>query len=367
MRIKNPIILTSIFSIACYGDISVIEKEQSNEESCESLVWYWDADGDGYGGLNAVAACEAPEGYVESNDDCKDNDAEVYPNAPERCNQLDDDCDNQVDEDLGEFGAWYLDIDSDGFGDPDTEFFTCTPPENAVSNHDDCDDQNELIHPDATDDCNGVDDNCNGLIDDDSTMQMWFEDDDLDSYGNPDSSIQACAQPQGYVLNDEDCDDNNAQYTLICEPSEVLTTCSSTPYTATGTNSSYPELHVLSAYEPDNGTIFVHISRNTQMTVLLSSYEPVHWVVTIDSAAIVDKILINGYHSQTVTIPSGIPYEIRSYDQTGTNFGGSCGYSLPYNGGGCDTNNLLNGVQAYTGLSWSSFTGCYTASGFLLQ
>ena len=70
---------------------------------------------------------------------------------------------------------------------------------------------------------------------------------------------------------------------------------------------------------------------------------------------------------QTIVGASGIPVETRSYDQTGTNFGGSCGYSLPYNGGGCDTNQLLQGVTNYTGLDWTSFNGCYTVDQFIIK
>ena len=80
-----------------------------------------------------------------------------------------------------------------------------------------------------------------------------------------------------------------------------------------------------------------------------------------------DEVLVKGYHSQNITLPNGIPYEIRSYDQTVSNFGNWCGYSLPYNCGGCDTNIFLQGVQNHTGLGWTSFTGCYTAFEFLLQ
>ena len=81
----------------------------------------------------------------------------------------------------------------------------------------------------------------------------------------------------------------------------------------------------------------------------------------------IQQILLNGYHSQTIVGASGIPVETRSYDQTGTNFGGSCGYSLPYNGGGCDTNQLIQGVTNYTGLDWTSFNGCYTLISSLLS
>ena len=103
------------------------------------------------------------------------------------------------------------------------------------------------------------------------------------------------------------------------------------------------------------------------MTLVLSSYEPVHWVVTASPNTQINNVLLNGYHSQMITIDSSVPVETRSYDQTSSDFCSSCGYSLPYNGGGCDTNMLLNGVTHYTGLNWTSFNGCYTAEQFLLE
>jgi hypothetical protein len=104
-----------------------------------------------------------------------------------------------------------------------------------------------------------------------------------------------------------------------------------------------------------------------QMTLLLSSYEPVHWIVTLSPGTQIDSVLLNGYHSQSIAIDPSIPVETRSYDQTVTNFGNWCGYSLPYNGGGCDTDLLIDGVTSHTGLDWTSFNGCYTGEQFLLE
>jgi hypothetical protein len=330
-------------------------------------VWYLDFDGDGFGGTDAIAACEAPQGYVDNHADCSDDDAQIHPQATEICNQRDDDCDEEIDEDA-EFLSWYLDADADGFGNPEQEVQGCEIPDFAVENSDDCDDSDALINPEATERCNQLDDDCDEQIDEDTDILMWYEDADSDSYGNPESTMDSCEQPPGYVGNFDDCDDTNATYTQNCTPETIVveTSCSSSPYTATGPGTTQPELHILSAYEPSGSTIAVHIARNTQMTVVLSSYEPVHWIVTVDPGAVVDEILLNGYHAQTLSAPSNIPYQARSYDQNYSNFGSSCGYSFPYNGGGCDTNQLIAGVEFHTGLDWTSFTGCYTASEFLI-
>ncbi len=62
---------------------------------------YLDADGDGYGVGASRASC-AETGFAAVAGDCDDNAAAVYPTAPERCNGRDDDCDDIVDESLGD-------------------------------------------------------------------------------------------------------------------------------------------------------------------------------------------------------------------------------------------------------------------------
>ena len=65
-----------------------------------SLVWYLDADGDGFGSdADALAAEEQPAGYVSQGGDPDDSDASVYPGAPEVNDGVDNDGDGAVDED----------------------------------------------------------------------------------------------------------------------------------------------------------------------------------------------------------------------------------------------------------------------------
>jgi hypothetical protein len=49
---------------------------------------------------------------------------------------------------------------------------------------------------------------------------VWYEDNDEDGFGNPNSSLTACVQPNGYVINAQDCNDNNA---TINPASQTLT------------------------------------------------------------------------------------------------------------------------------------------------
>jgi iduronate 2-sulfatase len=63
-------------------------------------TFYLDSDGDGYGNASiSVQACSMPAGFSENKTDCNDNNANVHPGAVEVCgNNIDDDCDGQVDE-----------------------------------------------------------------------------------------------------------------------------------------------------------------------------------------------------------------------------------------------------------------------------
>ena len=95
--------------------------------------------------------------------DCDDGDPQIHPSAPERCNGIDDDCDGSVDEDLGGGPSW-PDADGDAFGDPSGTRLACTG-EGRAANDGDCDDGDPQIHPGAPERCNGIDDDCDDVID----------------------------------------------------------------------------------------------------------------------------------------------------------------------------------------------------------
>lgn len=50
----------------------------------------------------------------------------------------------------------------------------------------------------------------------------WYQDIDGDSYGNPNSSIQACSQPSGYVANNTDCDDTSPELISNCSDTALI-------------------------------------------------------------------------------------------------------------------------------------------------
>jgi len=77
-----------------------------------------------------------------------------------------------------------------------------------VSELTDCNDQDATVFPGATELCNGVDDDCDGVIDDDTTdATIYYRDGDGDGAGSLSSTLAACDVPAGYVVAGEDCDD----------------------------------------------------------------------------------------------------------------------------------------------------------------
>lgn len=76
----------------------------------------------------------------------------------------------------------------------------------------DCDDNNASIHPGAVDVCDGVDNNCDGRIDENSPT--WYRDGDGDGFGDPNNTVKNCTKPLGYVSNHDDCNDSNANINI---------------------------------------------------------------------------------------------------------------------------------------------------------
>ncbi len=74
----------------------------------------------------------------------------------------------------------------------------------------DCNDTNASVNPGATELCDGIDNNCNGQIDESGGTISYFADADGDGFGNSAISTMACNPPAGYVLNANDCNDTDA-------------------------------------------------------------------------------------------------------------------------------------------------------------
>lgn len=134
--------------------------------------FYRDLDGDGAGDPNdSRSFCRRPvkERWVVNAGDCNDNDVGIGPNAPERCNAIDDDCNGELDDGPGlPRIAWKRDLDGDGFGDdcPTCSVLSCEKPQGFVERGGDCAPNDGGAFPGAPELCNGLDENCNGLPDD---------------------------------------------------------------------------------------------------------------------------------------------------------------------------------------------------------
>ncbi len=171
-------------------------------------TWYVDADGDGYGdpGLSQEG-CDGGQ-LVDNGDDCDDGESGAHPAADELCNGVDDDCDGEVDNAPLDPTSWYLDSDSDGYGDAAEETVACNAPPDHVADATDCDDSRLDAYPDAAELCDGIDNDCNGIVDDDTPT--WFQDLDSDGHGDATVSLTDCNEPVGYVSLGDDCDDGDA-------------------------------------------------------------------------------------------------------------------------------------------------------------
>jgi|GEM_PF-2410837 len=151
-----------------------------------------DADGDGY----------------NSDEDCDDNNAATYPGATEECDGVDNDCDDEIDEDV--MNTYYADGDGDGFGTSDDSQDACESPKGYVAVDGDCNDSDGAIYPNAEELCDGFDNDCDDEIDEGWDDATWYADGDGDGFGNSDDTTTACEQPVGYVANGDDCDDSTA-------------------------------------------------------------------------------------------------------------------------------------------------------------
>ncbi|MGA2916436.1 MAG: MopE-related protein [Sedimentisphaerales bacterium] len=73
---------------------------------------------------------------------------------------------------LMEMKTWYRDADKDGYGNPKISVQSITQPPGYVSDNTDCDDYNAGINPSEEEVCDGIDNNCNGMIDENTSYDI---------------------------------------------------------------------------------------------------------------------------------------------------------------------------------------------------
>jgi hypothetical protein len=192
----------------CDGTIDV--------DALDAQTWYVDHDEDGFGDDLATAVrCDTPVGHVDVGGDCDDSDATVAPSGTEICNAIDDDCDGLVDADdptLADGETWYVDADADHFGDPKNPVTACSHPAGTIEDATDCNDASADAHPNGIEKCDGLDNDCDGLTDDEDEPPIdgsttWYPDADADGLGSRTGSVVLCVAPKGFIENFEDCDD----------------------------------------------------------------------------------------------------------------------------------------------------------------
>jgi len=129
-------------------------------------LYYADMDADGFGEGAATSSCvDLGTGYVLDNTDCDDTNININTAVSEICNDIDDNCNNQIDEGIT-FTDYYADLDNDGFGAGAATSSCVDLGAGYVLDNTDCDDTNLNVNPEAEDLAgNGIDENCDGQID----------------------------------------------------------------------------------------------------------------------------------------------------------------------------------------------------------
>ena len=181
---------------------------EADDGAVDAVTWFADEDDDGYGDRDTTAvACSIPDGFAGNGADCNDGDAAIHPDGEELCDGVDNDCDGLVDSGASDAIRYYIDADTDGFGAGAGELH-CALPEGFVAASGDCDDGDSAVRPDATETCDGVDNNCNSEVDEDAVDALaWYGDGDGDGVGAGDA-VMACAAPAGHVAENDDCNDD---------------------------------------------------------------------------------------------------------------------------------------------------------------
>jgi len=153
---------------------------------------YLDSDEDGWGSEEQVTSCPG-DGLTEQTGDCRDGDPQIYPGAPETCDDVDSDCDGDLgDPESVDAVLVHEDADGDGYGNPRTAVMGCVRGSWGIDGTD-CDDADPGIHPGAE--------------------EIWYDDIDQDCDGASDHDQDGDGFDAAQSVDGgEDCDDQNAEH-----------------------------------------------------------------------------------------------------------------------------------------------------------
>ena len=188
---------------------NLADNDDSGAADAGKTNFYADLDNDTYTVAAATRYCDIVAGYrvaVSASIDCNDSNAAINPGATEVCNGADDNCVGGIDDGLI-FLNYYTDADRDTYGASNASAESaCAPVQGKVPNNTDCNDSNAAINPSATEICDGLDNNCDGRVDDGLGSTTYYRDADNDGCGDPADLITTCATtpPAGYVTNSTD-------------------------------------------------------------------------------------------------------------------------------------------------------------------
>jgi len=150
-----------------------IDNDDDDLIDCEDPDCMLDEDNDGYYS-------------IPCGDDCNDTNYDVNPGVVEICDEIDNDCDDLIDEDF----TYFLDFDDDGYGNPLISIVDCNEqPEGYVVDNTDCNDTDPDVNPGHPEICDGKDNDCDDVIPSDES--------DVDG--------------DNWMICEGDCDDNDPQ------------------------------------------------------------------------------------------------------------------------------------------------------------
>ena len=227
------------------------------DESADACRTTCDEDADGNGRMDADNDGDSHRSAACGGDDCDDADADRFPRGgAEVCDPTapahDEDCNPCT---IASFIGADGDRDDDGYvdvgctnpllpGDDPTTFacpvsiapYVTVDAGGAVVGGTDCDDDPSTganVHPTEGETCNGVDDDCNGNVDE-GVMPTWYRDSDGDTYGSEvDGVSNDCVMPAGYSSRADDCNPTRADVNPgaldVCDAAMVSEDCDATP------------------------------------------------------------------------------------------------------------------------------------------